>query len=111
MLRITVHATVHFADNAGNHTFRGNEISLSGGKRFSDEFHVFSMVWEEDRVRFFMDDRLYHTVSNNGQQPYPFNEPFFLIFNVAVGGRWPGSPDASTKFPQQMIVDYIRVFQ
>ncbi|MFK7973029.1 MAG: family 16 glycosylhydrolase [Bacteroidia bacterium] len=106
-----VHATVHFANNGGGHMFRGSDISLTGGKRFSDEFHVFSMQWEEDRVRFYMDDRLYHTVTKNPNEPYPFNENFFFIFNVAVGGKWPGSPDVSTKFPQQMIVDYIRVFQ
>lgn len=107
----TVHATVHYSNSGGFHSYKGNDISLSGGKKFSDEFHVFSMEWEQDRVRFYMDDRLYHTISKNAQDPYPFNEDFFFIFNVAVGGKWPGRPDATTTFPQQMIVDYIRVFQ
>ena len=49
--------------------------------------------------------------SKVGAAAYPFNEPFFFIFNVAVGGDWPGSPDASTAFPQQMVVDYVRVFK
>ena len=46
----------------------------------------------------------------NGQ-PYPFNASFFFIMNIAVGGNWPGYPDATTQFPQTMVVDYVRVFQ
>ncbi len=110
----TVHGTVHYANQSGDHMPpNGNDTSLSSGK-FSDEFHVFSLIWEEDRIEIYMDDQLYHTatpLSLGSQNPYPFNEPFFFIMNVAVGGNWPGSPDASTVFPQAMIVDYIRVFQ
>jgi len=60
-----------------------------------------------------MDDELYFEFDNGdvGGQPYPFNDSFFFIFNVAVGGNLPGSPDATTVFPQRMIVDYVRVFQ
>jgi len=110
----TVHATVHYADVGGNRQLKGSEISLNNGKKFSDEFHVFSMVWKENQVEFYMNDQLYHTVtpsSIGNQNPYPFNKPFFFIMNVAVGGLWPGNPDDTTKFPQNMIVDYIRVFQ
>ena len=56
---------------------------------------------------------LYFSINNtqmNGQ-PYPFNAPFFFIMNIAVGGNWPGYPDATTQFPQTMMVDYVRVFQ
>ena len=110
----TVHATVHYANSNGNRILNGSEIHLNGGKKFSQDFHVFSMVWEEDRVDFFMDDIKYHSITRNSlgvQNPYPFNNEFFFIFNVAVGGDWPGSPNSSTMFPQNMIVDYIRVFQ
>jgi beta-glucanase (GH16 family) len=68
---------------------------------------------EEDRVEWYMDNQLFNTLTPadmNGFE-YPFNDSFFFIFNVAVGGNWPGSPDATTIFPQHMIVDYIRVFQ
>ena len=51
------------------------------------------------------------TKAEIGGNAYPFNDPFFFIFNIAVGGNWPGSPDASTQFPQWMMVDYVRVFQ
>lgn len=60
-----------------------------------------------------MDDQPFYslTTANMNGQPYPFNAPFFFILNIAVGGNWPGYPDASTSFPQQMQVDCIRVFQ
>ena len=109
-----VHGTVHYANPNGDRIQNGSETRLTGGKKFSDEFYVFSLEWEEDRIRWFLNDVQYHSVSRGGlglSNPYPFNEPFFFIFNVAVGGQWPGSPDASTVFPQHMIVDYIRVFQ
>jgi beta-glucanase (GH16 family) len=60
-----------------------------------------------------MDDQVFFSIDNNQMngQPYPFNAPFFFIMNIAVGGNWPGYPDASTEFPQQMVVDCVRVFQ
>jgi len=60
-----------------------------------------------------MVETLFHTITpaNTQGATYRFNAPFYMIFNVAVGGNWPGSPDASTVFPQQMEVDYVRVFQ
>jgi beta-glucanase (GH16 family) len=64
-------------------------------------------------VQFLVDDQTY--VSGGSQNvtsgTYPFNNPFFFIFNVAVGGDWPGAPDNTTNFPQRMFVDYVRVFQ
>jgi beta-glucanase (GH16 family) len=86
---------------------------LSGNKNFQDEFHVFSIIWKENSIEFLMDDEKYHSITPNDLNgaTYPFNKNFFFIFNVAVGGNLPGSPDATTPFPQSMIVDYIRVFQ
>lgn len=109
-----VHATVHYADPNGDRIMRGSSTKLAEGQKFSEEFHVFSIIWQEDGIEFFLDDIKYHEVSRaslGGQNPYPFNDPFFFIFNVAVGGEWPGSPDGTTIFPQFMVVDYIRVFQ
>ena len=109
-----LHATVHYANNNGDRVMNGTSTNLPGGQKFSDEFHVFSIIWEEDRIQFLLDDVPYHNITRNTlglSNPYPFNEPFFFIFNVAVGGNWPGSPDGTTRFPQHMIVDYIRVFQ
>ena len=108
----TTHATVHYAGPGGEFLNTGNETNING--KFSEEYHVFSMIWSENDVRFLVDDRQYHRISPSiigSQNAYPFNAPFFFIFNVAVGGNWPGSPDATTFFPQNMIVDYVRVFQ
>jgi len=109
-----VHATVHYADPGGERIMKGNSTKLLEGQKFSEEFHVFSIIWKEDGIEFFLDDVKYHEVTRaslGAQNPYPFNDPFFFIFNVAVGGEWPGSPDGTTVFSQHMIVDYIRVFQ
>lgn len=108
-----VHGTVHFGANVANHQYVGTSTSLTGGAIFKDEFHVFSLVWEENKIEWYVDDVLYNTVTpaTTGAHPYPFNAPFFMIFNLAIGGDWPGTPDATTNFPQYLIVDYIRVFQ
>lgn len=109
----TVHGTFHYGPNFNDRQQKGSSYSLDPGQKFIDEFHVFSLVWEEDRVQVLMDDILVQEMTPDLIEPYayPFNESFFFIFNVAVGGNWPGSPNLNTTFPQHMIVDYIRVFQ
>ncbi len=104
--------TAHYGANFANHNFKGESIALNGGAKFSEEYHVFSLVWEENKMEWYVDDELYFEFDRNsvGGQPYPFNDNFFFIFNVAVGGNLPGSPDGTTNFPQRMIVDYVRVF-
>ena len=107
-----VHGTMHWgANTASRQSFTTNYALPSG--TFADKFHVYSIVWELDRIEIFMDDISYckFDKSKVGSAAYPFNEPFFFIFNIAVGGDWPGSPDATTAFPQQMVVDYVRVFK
>ena len=108
----TSHATVHFGSDFGNHKYTGKAYTLSG-EIFNDRFHVFSLVWEHNQLWFYVDDILFYdfTSQDTQGQPYPFNEPSFFIFNVAIGGQWPGNPDATTVFPQMMVVDYIRVFE
>jgi len=80
---------------------------------FSHQFHVFSLVWKQDSLVILVDDQPYSVASSqtviNGN--YPFNASSFFIFNVAVGGDWPGPPNNTTAFPQRMFVDYVRVFQ
>lgn len=109
-----VYGTAHFATGTGQHDSRGSSKALAGNEHFSDKFHVFSLEWEQDRMRWYIDDVLFHEVTPailGAGVPYPFNNKFFFIFNLAVGGNWPGNPDASTVFPQRLIVDYVRVFQ
>jgi beta-glucanase (GH16 family) len=107
----TVHGTVHYGNDFPSHQYTGKGTSLPNGAKFSEEFHVFSIEWQEGYIKWYMDDQLYFEVNDSGIFPYPFNQDFFFIFNVAVGGNWPGSPDNTTIFPQYMVVDYVRVFQ
>ncbi|MBM3186930.1 MAG: glycoside hydrolase family 16 protein [Bacteroidetes bacterium] len=105
----TVHGTAHWS-NSGSHAQFGNSKSLSSGK-FADEFHVFSIVWNQNSITWMLDDVVYNTLDVTPTELSEFQENFFLIMNVAVGGNWPGSPDATTIFPQTMYVDYVRIFQ
>lgn len=106
------HATVHFGADFSQHKYVGKNYTLSG-EIFMDRFHVFSVVREPNHMWFYIDDILFFdfTSKDTQGQPYPFNQPFFFLFNVAIGGDWPGNPDATTVFPQEMLVDYIRVFE
>jgi len=109
----TVHGTIHFGADWTQHNYVGQGTSLPSGETFAEEFHVFSIDWNEDGITWFIDDQPFYSVTSTvtGGQPYPFDNPFFFILNVAVGGQWPGYPDATTTFPQFMAVDYVRVFQ
>lgn len=108
-----VHGTAHFFGSSNSHEFIGKSTFLPGGKKFSDEFHVFSIVWKENSIEWQLDGKKYFelTSSDVNGADWPFNSDFFFILNIAVGGNWPGAPNASTVFPQKMLVDYIRVYQ
>ena len=88
-------------------------LSLPAGQSYADDYHVYAIEWDPGTVRFFVDSNNYATFTQ-AQWPaggqWVFDHPFFIILNVAVGGSWPGSPDATTQFPQQMLVDYVRVY-
>ncbi|MAI24354.1 MAG: hypothetical protein CL828_09870 [Crocinitomicaceae bacterium] len=109
----TAHGTAHWGSSWNFHQYTGSSITLPNGEKFSEAFHLFSVIWEENQITWLMDDQAYFSIDSaqmNGQ-PYPFNAQFFFIMNIAVGGNWPGYPDATTEFPQHMVVDCIRVFQ
>lgn len=110
----TTHGTVHYGTSTATHQQRTASKTLANNALLADAFHVFSMEWEENRIRWYLDDVQFHEVTPatlGAGQPWPFNQNFFFIFNLAVGGNWPGSPDGSTIFPQRLVVDYVRVFQ
>jgi beta-glucanase (GH16 family) len=73
-------------------------------------FHVYSAVWTSNDISFYLDGAEYARFNSSQASPWVFNKPFFLLLNLAVGGFWPGSPDASTFFPARLRVDYVRVF-
>ncbi|SOD19718.1 glycoside hydrolase family 16 protein [Pedobacter xixiisoli] len=104
----TLHGTVHYED--GGHKYVGGSTTLPSGD-FYDKFHVFSIVWTASSIKWYLDNIEFYTFDTTGANKDEFRRPYFLLLNLAVGGNWPGSPNASTVFPQKYIVDYVRVFQ
>ncbi|WKV11189.1 glycoside hydrolase family 16 protein [Marivirga harenae] len=105
----TVHGTVHWQSNQGYANF-GHSRNLSEGT-LADKFHVFSIIWDENSIQWLIDDQPYGSIDTTPSHLDEFREEFFFIFNVAVGGNWPQYPDETTTFPQEMWIDYVRVFQ
>ena len=105
----TTHGTIHW-EKEGNHAQYSGSTTLANGI-FNDEFHVFSLIWDEYHIEWLLDGKKFHEADIRPADLSEFHDEFFFIFNVAVGGNWPGYPDQTTEFPQRMIVDYIRVFQ
>ncbi len=106
--------TLHYGGPWPDNASSGNDYELESGT-FADDFHVFAVEWERGEIRWYVDEAHYATqtewFSTGGPYPAPFDRRFHLLLNVAVGGNLPGSPDASTTFPQEMVVDYVRVYQ
>lgn len=100
-----VHGTVHYTSDG--YKFSSGSTSLSSGE-FTDQFHVFTIIWDKSKITWYVDNQPFKTYNINVAA---FNKPFFFIMNLAVGGNWPGPPDATTVFSQEMVVDYVRVFQ
>jgi beta-glucanase (GH16 family) len=108
-----VHGTIHGPGYSGAAGI-GAPYTLTTGQRFADDFHTFAVEWEPDVIRWYVDGQLYQTRTPSdlpAGSAWVFDHPFFIILNVAVGGNWPGSPDATTVFPQTMLVDYVRVYR
>ncbi len=114
------YGTIHFGNP---HEERQSVYELPEGvPSFSDDYHVFAVEWEPGLIRWFVDDveigsqNDWFTGTESGSRrpyPAPFNQDFYLILNVAIGGNWPGDPDETTPFDEraQMRVDYVRVYQ
>jgi beta-glucanase (GH16 family) len=108
----TVHGTVHGPGCAVAGI--GGSVTVPGGAAVADQFHVFAVECGPERIAWFMDDRQYFTVTPASlpkKSRWVFNQPKFLLLNLAVGGDWPGYPDSTSNFPQRMIVDYVRVYE
>ena len=103
----TLHAPWSFAPTGVQGTAE-SATPLSAG------FHVYSVEWEPERISFMLDGSVYKTITPAdlpAGAAWPFKHPYFLLLDLAVGGEWPGSPNASTHFPAQMLVDWVRVWQ
>jgi beta-glucanase (GH16 family) len=112
----TIHGAIHGPGYAQRRSVAhvSTAYLLPSGQRFADDFHLFSIEWDQGVIRFYVDEFLYGVVTGSSLPSgaaWSFDHAFFLLLNVAVGGEWPGPPDASTTFPQVMQVDYVRVYR
>ncbi len=106
----TCHATLHWWNDSNNSKADyGESYTLPSGI-FADDFHVFKVVWDAEKIRAYVDDIEYYVIDISGDDFSEFHQDFFIILNMAVGGDWPGSPDDTTVFPQTMQVDWVRVY-
>ena len=112
----TDHSTLHGPQNGGDYN-GGAGIShthtLPGGAALADDFHLYAVEWTTNQIQFFLDTNLFATVTPANVPSggtWVFTAPEFIILNIAVGGNWPGNPDGTTVFPQQMLVDYVHVY-
>ena len=109
----TVHGTIHYGGAWPANVFTGDSYVVPADA--TTEFHVYAVEWDQTEIRWYVDDVLYSMQNawstTAAAFPAPFDQPFHILLNVAVGGNWPGSPDASTEFPVTMEVDYVRVYE
>lgn len=105
-----VHGTVHGPGYSGA---AGITASYRADAGLADDFHVYAVHWEPHRIRWYLDDHLYATVTPDdlGGRPWVFEHDFYLLLNVAVGGAFSVDPDPAATFPQAMLVDFIRVHE
>lgn len=101
--------TVHYGPLPPNNQLRGNEIRINEGT-FSDEFHEYAIEWEPGVIRWYLDGYQYSSQNSGQVRPWPFDQNFHFLLNVAVGGNPVLPPDGSTRFPSVMEVDYVRVY-
>ena len=110
-----VYGTNHWANGSEYATYGNNTGNYRDKKYELDvtQFHMYKLTWDEKYLRTFVDDFMYHEIliEGNTGDTEEFHKPFFFLLNVAVGGNWPGFEIDDTQFPNEMLVDYIRVFE
>lgn len=106
----SIHGSIHGPGYSG-----GNPVTKSyslNNARFDTEFNIFAIEWDEDKIDFFVNDYLYQRITTEDVPgEWVYDQPFFILLNVAVGGNYVGFPLPQTPFPQQMTIDYVRVYQ
>jgi beta-glucanase (GH16 family) len=113
----TDHGTIHGPQGSGDYNGGagvGGTYTLPGGAALADNFHIYGVQWTPNQITWFMDNTNFFTAtpaSLPSGGTWVFTNSQFFILNIAVGGNWPGNPDGTTVFPQQMLVDYVRVYE
>ena len=110
---LTVHGTIHGPGYSGANAI-GAPFSLTNDQEFADNFHVYATEWTENKIAFYVDDKLYKIITPQdlpAGKEWVYDHPFFMILNLAVGGNWGGNPDATTVFPGIMMIDYVRIYR
>jgi len=106
----TMYGTVHGPGYSGGNSV-GKSYSLLND-RFDKNFYVYAIEWDEDKIDFFVNDYLYQRITKEDVPgEWVYDQPFFMILNIAVGGNFVGFPTSQTPFPQKMEVDYVRVYK
>jgi beta-glucanase (GH16 family) len=107
-----VHASIHCKKY--NHVIGTQKTAITTVPDCMNTFHVYAMEWNADRIAIFVDDRKYFSFTNehSGYDAWPFDGPVYLLLNIAIGGNWGGQKGVDdTTFPQQMLIDFVRVYQ
>lgn len=105
-----IHGTIHGPGYSGSNPVTKSYALIND--RFDADFHLYAIEWDADKIDFFVDDYLYQRIErNNVPGEWVYDQPFFILLNVAVGGNYVGFPTAQTPFPQKMIIDYVRVYE
>jgi beta-glucanase (GH16 family) len=106
-----VEANIHYAGKSGAHAKMGAIATKLNQGKFADNFHIFEIEWDADSIQWFVDGSRFASTSISSDEFSEFHEPFFILLNIAVGGRSAGPADDTTRFPQYMYVDWVRVYQ
>lgn len=108
----TVHGTIHYGGEWPNNVYTGDSFEVAGDA--TSGFHLYAIEWDGTEIRWYVDDVMYAMQnawsSSAAPFPAPFDQHFYILLNVAVGGNWPGAPNAGTGFPVTMEVDFVRVY-
>lgn len=113
----TIYGTIHHGAPWPNNQHNGNTVN--NGTNYGLDFHEYAIEWEPDQIRWYLDGELFHSVDSSqwystqgtGNERAPFDVPFHILLNVAVGGNFPGNPNGGSVFPQTLEVDYVRVYE
>ncbi len=121
----TISGTLHYGQRWPGHEFSGT--SFDPESFVWEQFHTYALEWQSGEIRWYVDSTHYATQTQDGWFNYyyagqnegfkvgsgaaPFDQAFYLLLNLAVGGNWPGDPDATTEFPQTFLIDSVRVYQ